>query len=166
MKIDDLIESIKCIDDCKVYPSCGLPNIKLSNQKLPEDVERFYCLCGGADLFCSKDYSIRIVPPNEFQLSNPLIVGEICEEDISSNWYIIATDDNGQYISIDTSLERIGRCYDSFGDCHVMVGDCAIVALNFTDLIENFIKNNGDYWFWLKKEFKSLGDAYDGIKMN
>jgi hypothetical protein len=25
------------------------------------------------------------------------------------------------------------------------------------------VQNNGESWYWLKEEFESLGDAYDGV---
>lgn len=46
-------------------------------------------------LFENKEYHCRIVPPNEFVLSNPVIVVELVEEDISSSWLIKANDGIG-----------------------------------------------------------------------
>jgi hypothetical protein len=81
----------------------------------PPDLKRFYELCGGVMLFENKDYHCQLVPPNEFVLSNPVIVGEQVDEDISSHWFIIAHDGNVDYISIDLHPNRLGKCYDSFG---------------------------------------------------
>lgn len=116
---------------------------------------------GGALLFEKADYSILIVPPQDFQLANPIIVGELCEEDISSDWYICATDRNGEYITIDLNPGRLGRCYDSFYDRHGVVGECSIIATSFTDLLERLIENRGRHWYWLQEDFIPLGDAYD-----
>ena len=46
-------------------------------------------------------------------------------------------------------------------DRHGIVGESQIIATSFTNLLEKLIKNNGQYWYWLKSEFESLGDAYD-----
>ena len=54
-------------------------------------------------------------------LANPVIIGELCEEDISSKWYIICKDLEENYITFDSSVERNGRCYDSFWDRHGVV---------------------------------------------
>jgi antitoxin YokJ len=55
----------------------------------------------GLVLFENEEYPIHIVSPDEFILANPVIVGELCEEDISSNWYIIGNDGNDEYLTID-----------------------------------------------------------------
>jgi len=94
-------------------------------------------------------------------LANPVIVGELCEEDISSKWYIICKDVEDNYITFDSSLERNGKCYDSFWDRHGVVGECSIVAITFTDLLLNLYNSGGKELFWLSDSFHYLGDAYD-----
>jgi hypothetical protein len=162
MSIESLVNKIKTLPDCVVYPPSGIPAVNKSHT-LPDDVHKFYELCGGVLLYEKADYSILIVPPQDFLLANPIIVGELCEEDISSDWYICATDRNGEYITIDLNPKRLGRCYDSFYDRHGVVGECSIIATSFTDLLERFIENKGRYWYWLQKDFIPLGDAYDDI---
>ena len=161
MSIKDLIEKIKETDDCVVRPSSGIPKIADKGHCLPSDLKEFYSLCGGMILFASKEYAIKIVEPNEFVLANPVIIGELYPEDISSQWYIIASDMNGDYITIDLSEKRLGRCYDSFWDRHGIVGDCPIVAGNFSELLLSLFNGNGNYWYWLQEDFTALGDAYD-----
>lgn len=112
-------------------------------------------------LFESEDYSCIIVPPEEFTLSNPVIIGEPAEEDISSHGYIVGHGGNGDYISIDLHQDRLGKCYDSFWDRHGVVGDCPVIANSFTELLERLVQNSGERWYWLNEDFKSLGDAYD-----
>lgn len=162
-RIKDLIDIIKKNKDCIVYSPNGLPNIKNCNHKLPEDLIEFYENCGGIHLYCSSSYSISISKPDEFQLANPIIVGDMCLEDISSNWYIISNNENGQFITIDLSKNRLGKCYDSFWDTYAIYGETSIIANSFSDLLERLIKCNGDYWYWLKDDFKFIGDAYDSI---
>ena len=88
----------------------------------------FYELCGGIRFFKGSKFEFIVVPPNEVILANPVIIGELCEEDISSKWYIICKDLEENYITFDSSVERNGRCYDSFWDRHGVVGECAVVA--------------------------------------
>lgn len=161
MNIDELIEKIRNTPDCVVYPAKGLPKFENKSHRLSEDLKEFYSICGGVSLFISKEYSIKIVAPSEFVLANPIIIGELCEEDITSEWYIVADDENGNYLTIDLSPHRLGRCYDSFWDRHGLVGECPIIAKSFTQLLENLFYNQGEYWYWYKKDFVSLGDAYD-----
>lgn len=166
MKVKEMIEKIKTLQDCKVYPANGLPKLDNSKHKLPDDVIEFYENCGGVTLFGSQSYVANIVPPEEFKLANPIIVGELCEEDITSEWYTIVNDGNGDYLTIDLSSERLGRCYDSFWDRHGLVGECPIIARTFTELLENLILNKGRQWYWLREGFTPIGDAYDGIDLD
>lgn len=161
MKVKDLIELLKKESDCEVRPPSGYPTLFNDNHHLPEDLNEFYTLCGGLGLFLKSDYPIYIVSPQEFVLANPIIIEELCPEDISSEWYIIADDKNGQYITIDLSPERFGRCYDSFWDRHGLVGDCPIIARTFSELLYNIINSRGEHWYWLQDDFQPFGDAYD-----
>lgn len=166
MKVKKLIEKIRKLPDCTVYPSNGLPKLDNNKHKLPDDIVEFYENCGGVTLFHSESYVANIVPPEEFKLANPIIVGELCEEDITSEWYIIVNDGNGDYLTIDLSNERLGRCYDSYWDRHGVVGECPIIAITFTELLENLVSNKGMQWYWLRDEFIQIGDAYDGVDVD
>lgn len=162
--IKEIIEKVKYFDNCIVYKPKGLPAIS-DKHALPKDVVEFYTLCGGIELFTDADMGVNIVPPEKFVLANPVIVGELFENDISSNWYIVVDDRNGEYLTIDLDKNRIGRCYDSHLGCHGIIGNCPIIAMSFTDLLENLIEAGGDgmCWYWDEFEFNSLGDAYDDI---
>lgn len=160
MDIEKIIEEVKNIPDCIVYSPCGLPELR-NNDKLPNDLKVFYEKCGGISFYANKEYGFTIVSPKELLLANPIIVGELCEEDISSKWYTICKDGDGNYITIDLSTERLGRCYDSFWDRHGVVGECTIVAKTFTELLLRLYNNQGESLFWLDNDFVYIGDAYD-----
>lgn len=160
MIIHEIIEIIKKDPNCEVLQSNGIPNLN-EGDELPVDIQQFYNLCGGIHFFKGSEYEFIVVPPEEVILANPVIIGELCEEDISSRWYIICKDTEDNYITFDSSKERNGRCYDSFWDRHGVVGECDIVATNFTELILNLYKSAGKQLFWLSDSFQYLGDAYD-----
>lgn len=160
MDIEELIKKISKMNNCKIEPANQMPILK-NGHKLPEDLKKFYELCGGIELFKNSNYKISIMSPQEFKLANPIIVGELCEEDISSEWYIIAKDINGEYITIDLNYDRLGKCYDSFWDRHGVVGECSIIALSFFELLEKLVKSNGEYYYWLEDNYMPYGDAYD-----
>ncbi|RAV13660.1 SMI1/KNR4 family protein [Paenibacillus contaminans] len=162
--IEELLRQIASLPNCTVVPPNGLPQTDKYN--LPTDLKRFYGLCGGVRLFENKDYHCQIVQSTEFVFSNPVIVGGYIDEDISSHWFIVGHDGNGDYISIDLHNERLGICYDSFWDRHGVVGECPIIAKSFTELLNQLVQNNGERWYWLKEEIESLGDAYDCIDEN
>lgn len=161
--INQLITQIRTLPDCRVQEPTGLPQIDETKHILPDDIKEFYLLCGGAVLFENQDYPIYILPPEQFVLANPVIVGEICEEDLSSNWYIICNEGSGEYITVDLNPQRLGLIYDSFSDRHAVEGESQVIACSFTELLERLINNQGQYWFWLEDEFESLGDAYGEI---
>lgn len=130
--------------------------------RLPEDLQHFYQLCGGLAMFRGSRAPTYIVPPQGLVLANPVIVGEVAEYDISSSWYIIASDGtDSQRVTIDLSLERLGRCYDSFWDRHAVAGSSTIIALSFTEFLSRTHLSNGEELYWLRPDFAPLGDAYD-----
>ena len=161
MDILTLINAINSSPDCTVLPPVGIP-LEKSGITLPKDLTEFYRVCGGITLYSSKT-AFEIVPPEKVVPANPVIVGELCEEDISSRWYIIAKDSESNYITIDLSPERLGKCYDSFPEYHGIVGECAVTANSFTELVYNLYSYKGNGIYWLDNNFKYLGDAYDNV---
>lgn len=159
MTVSELIVQLANDESCDTIPSQGLPNIS-EGLDLPNDVQEFYQAFAGAVLYRDADYAIEIVRPQEFVRANPVIVGEDCPEDISFDWFIIAKS-GGQYVTIDLSQVRHGRCYDSFWDRHGVAGDCAIVAGSFTVLLERLMDGRGQRWYWLRDDYSPIGDAYD-----
>lgn len=158
--IVEIIERIRNTKDCIVYEPCGLPILN-HDIKLPDDLKLFYENCGGVSFFVNHTYNFTIVSPQDLVLANPIIVGELCEDDISSKWYIICKDIENNYITIDLAKERIGKCYDSYWDRHGVVGECSIIAKNFTELLMQLLNNQGTSLYWLDDDFEYIGDAYD-----
>ncbi|GAM12377.1 unknown [Mesobacillus selenatarsenatis SF-1] len=128
-----MIDKIKKLPNCFVHPPTGIPDVE-KGHTLPSDLKEFYKICGGIDLFVGCDYAIKIVSPQGFVLANPVIIEERAEYDISSNWYIIGDNMNGDYITIDLDKLRLGRRFDSSWDVHGVAGSCPIVETSFTNL--------------------------------
>lgn len=161
--IDSLVSRIRLLPDCTVHAPVGLPLLR-EPERLPEDLARFYSLCGGVALFAGADYAIDVVGPSDFVRSNIAIRGCDDATDISSSWYIVARAGAQEAISVDCSSERLGRCYDSFWDVHAIAGSSAIVALSFTELLTKLVAGEGGHWYWLADPRNVHGDAYDGIR--
>ncbi|WP_347253135.1 SMI1/KNR4 family protein [Leminorella grimontii] len=160
-KIDLLLDMITSDNSCVAYPPIGrLPELSGRMLKIPDDVSYFYSKCNGVELFIhgNRMVSFSILPQDEILQSNMTIVGEPCEDDISSSWYLIGKTDNNDYLSIDLSLERNGRCYDSNYEIHGVAGSCPIIALSFTELLTELYNSGGNDLYWKNK---SYGDAYD-----
>jgi antitoxin YokJ len=158
--VEHIIERIANTAGCSVFPPTVKPTLD-PKYRLPDDLKRFYELCGGAMLFQQNDYHALIVPPERVVPASPVIVGQRYEDDITASWHIIADDGNGDYLTIDLASERLGRCYDSFHETHGLVGDCPIIARSFSELLERLCENAGAYWYWLRPDFVPIGDAYD-----
>ncbi|WP_156960797.1 SMI1/KNR4 family protein [Amycolatopsis taiwanensis] len=160
MAVRDLVERVSRSDRCVVHPPTGMPTIR-SEHRLPAGLIDFYQVCGGVNLFRGAEYEISVVSSTEFLESNLVILGERFSDDISDSWYTIAATPDREYVSIDLSVERNGRCYDSFHEVHGIMGSSPIVAASFTELLENLLNGQGSYWYWLRPDFSSPGDAYD-----
>jgi len=158
--VAEILQRIRGLAGCKVHPAQGLPDVPQPHT-LPDDLRRFYSLCGGLSLLEDAEYPAFISRPKELVPANPVIIGEQVNDDISTSWYIIANDGSGEYLTIDLDPARLGRCYDSFSDRHGVAGSCPIIATSFTDLLERLVTNQGRHWYWLQPGFRSLGDAYD-----
>lgn len=160
MSLSELFAEIKASPRCTVLPAAGLPVVS-DGHALPHDLKQFYELCGGVNLFNDSEYAISIVPPQMFTPANPVIIGGQEESDISSSWYVVGSGGGTEYLTIDLSRERLGRCYDSFVDRHGVAGSCPIIATSFTELLTRLFLNDGKYWYWLRDDFQHIGDAYD-----
>jgi antitoxin YokJ len=158
--VEHVLEKIANTAGCSLLPPKGMPTFG-AKYRLPDDLTRFYELCGGAMLFQQKDYHALIVPPDRVVPANPVIVGQEYADDITASWHIIADDGNGDYLTIDLHPERLGRCYDSFHETHGLVGDCPIIARSFSELLHRLHENAGAHWYWLRPGFVPIGDAYD-----
>lgn len=160
MPIKEIVEIIRADSRCQVLPASGsLPPLPNLDMAYPNDLVEFYNFCGGVVLFeAGKDnMSFRILSADEVLQTNMLIVGESCENDISFSWYAICKTDSGDYISIDTSGKRGGRCYDSNFEIHGVAGSCPIIALSFSELLGELYKSSGVDVFWKTRNY---GDAY------
>lgn len=160
VSIKEIVEIIRADSKCQVLPANGsLPLLLSPDMVYPSELVEFYNLCGGIVLFRAgkENVSFKILSANEVMQANMLIVGEPCENDISFSWYVICKVDSGDYIAIDTSKERSGRCYDSNFEIHGVAGSCPIIALSFSELLCELYKSSGVDVFWKTKNY---GDAY------
>lgn len=160
MDLPDVLRRIAADDACKLLPPSGMPAVA-SEHRIPEDVLEFYRVAGGAALFSGSNYDYSIVGPKEVRPANLVMGLDSGGSDISDAWYIIATDGEGEYLTIDLDLARLGKCYDSFHEIHGVAGSMPIIARSFTELLQRLLDNRGEYPYWLRDDFAKLGDAYD-----
>lgn len=161
MEIESILEKMRASDRFLVKEPKGKPVI---NEKhfVSSDVEKFHQLCGGIECYADGSaFSIRILSPEEVSQANLVLLGEEFDEDISSSWYLIADAEDQNYISIDFSKERNGRCYESFVETHALKDNCPIIARSFTELLLYILTYEGDYFYWKDNDnFVGYGDAY------
>jgi hypothetical protein len=156
--MENIIKKIRRTSGCAVLPHSGLPRVP--TYALPEELIQLYTLCGGMKLFQDEEYGITVVSPNDFVRANPVISRVEWGDDISDHWFIVATANNSQYITVDLDPVRSCRCYDSFWDRHAIAGSCPIIALSVRELLERLLGSEGCEWYWTDPDFVSYGDAY------
>lgn len=71
MIIEELVSRIRTLPNSTVLPPNGVPKTN-EEHKLPDDIIRFYELCGGVTLFDDAAYSVRILPPDEAKQTTPI----------------------------------------------------------------------------------------------
>lgn len=168
-KLENLIMQIKEDSQCVYHPPVGLPSIQ-EGHILPEDVQRFYQLCGGLVMFEHSEGRIEILPPGEVVLANQVVFLGIPEEQLAAtkhepswSWYLIGQGDSGEYLAIDLAPTRLGRCYYGFWDSFAMKGHSPVIAHSFTEFLERLWENKGKSRYWEQPSFQPLSDAYDLI---
>jgi hypothetical protein len=145
-----------------VYGPAGLPQVSDVSHRLPDDLRLFYELCGGVVLFEHAPYPTFVSRPGEMVPANPVIAGAHYSDDISSSWYLIASDGTrDQRMTIDLDPSRLGRCYDSFWDRHAVAGASTIIAGSFSAFLQHSLRAAGQSLYWLQPDFVPIGDAYD-----
>ena len=150
--LEEIVEYISKRVDCHVFPPSNPPSIAAEHQ-LPVDLQQFYHLCDGIDLFIDSPFPMSIVRSAEFRVANNVIYDDMnpsdledIQDDITWSWYIIVDYKNGNYLTIDLSKERNGLCYDSNWVLHG--GNSYVVAESFTELLERLILAEGEIEFW------------------
>lgn len=170
--------------DCDVRPPAGLPRIR-PQHVLPDDVRSFYTACGGFTWNLRVESrlwdSFSVLAPEEVVPANP----KVCcipeeelktmgmdERGISWDWYVIAADGNGDYMSIDLNPSRLGRCYDTFHETYAVPGESPILGFSFTQFLERITarieSTRHSQWNWIEGGLgtMALGDAYDNDLRN
>jgi len=162
MNISEILIELRKDSNFEIVPACGQPILK-EGHILPKDLKEFFDMCGGISCYINNGgFPIDILSPSGFKQANELLLGSGYEDDISSSWYTIVDAKDGNYITIDCNKVRLGKCYESFEYSHAVSGNCPIIALSFTELLNNIFKYKGDYFYWKDNgKIKLYGDAYD-----
>lgn len=160
MDIEAVIEKMKGNRNFVLQEPSGIPHIS-EKYVLPDDVIRFYTLCGGIECYVNGPaYPIRVLSPNEVVNANMFLLGEEFEDDISSCWHLIADAYDGNYISVDCGQKHNGKCIESFEETYALQDDSPIIAQSFTEFLEKLLQYGGEGFYWLEDEFEGYGDAY------
>lgn len=159
----ELLEAIRRTPRCVVLPPRGMPTIQ-SGLILPPDVLTFYEAAGGVRLYDEGGWANRIVAPTEFVPADLVFWGDQTKADgPESAWYAVADVQDGNYLLIDLSPTRAGRCYDGFHETYRQAGYMAVVAESFTEMLERLHRQGNNQSYWLRDGFQSGGDAYDQL---
>lgn len=158
--ITELIKKIKSDEKCCVEPPSH--TIKLPDRYvIPDELIRFYNLCSGITLFPGKDYSWRILGPHEIQNACQKILGETCEQTGLEDFFVIATDGNGDFLAIQLGEHKNGVVIDAFHETFGLQGDTPVIASSLTELITRIYEGAGGHPYWLKDKTKVHHDWFD-----
>jgi hypothetical protein len=161
--IQQLLDAAASRADARVLPPAGMPSVPRS---LPDDLARFYELCGGLQ-FIGWGPEIGIVGPARLVPADPVILGEDSGDPLPRGCYVIAESDEGgaaERITIDLHPDRLGRCYYSFWDSYPTRGSMGVVA-SFSELLGRLLEFEGEdgelFPCWRADDFVPVADAYD-----
>ncbi|MGC3970938.1 MAG: SMI1/KNR4 family protein [Pirellulales bacterium] len=156
-----VIAELRFRQDCRFESATTLPQIPV-DFALPADLAQFYGQFSEARLFSDDGYDPRchILPPQKFVQVGSAICGEPTELAPERSWYSLAHVRDGNFIGIDLSPTRLGWCYDCFHETYGEPGYCKVIARSFTELLNQLLISKNEA-FWLSKDFRGYGDAYD-----
>jgi len=162
MQLLDVLEEARRRSDCVILPPTSQPHAHRSDEAVPADVLTFYESCGEATFFAGTTGEMRILSPERVVPANPTIVGDPGDDDpVSRSSYLIASNSTGDFVTVDMSVERGGRLYDSFYELHGVVGSWPVIAASFTTFIWDVWQTQGEYLFWTSERHeKPFPDAY------
>jgi antitoxin YokJ len=161
-----VIAQIARTPGCAIRPATGAPRLASTAHGLPDDLRRFFELCGGVALFPERPFAWSIPGPDGLLPSNPILLGSYYRDnrasfdaDRSSFWYLIA-ESAEEKVVIDLHPARRGWCYDAFHEVYA-TGNSAVLARSFTDLLVALVATAGEMPVWKGESFRPLGHAYD-----
>ncbi|QOV90212.1 SMI1/KNR4 family protein [Humisphaera borealis] len=156
--IEDIVRRAKVNPLCHLLPPAGAPNIP-KPFKLPTEVTRFYDLCGGIGLLdkVGDPYPrYQIVAPSEVvNVCMATIGDEYYLEPPLDGWFGIGKPDGSDAVVVDLNEDGYGRCYDVFHETFADPNAAKVIALTFTEFLENLLRLGRNHW--LKEDFKGYG---------
>jgi hypothetical protein len=161
--LEAILAELQSRADCHFLSGGQLPTIPPA-LRLPTDLVAFYQRFSEARLFGGdgEEPSCRVLRPDEFVQVGEAIMGEPETVGIEHSWFALIDVQDGNYLGIDLSPQRLGRCYDCFHETYGEPGYCTVVALSFTELLQRIAEAEGEP-FWLADGFSGHGDAYDHV---
>lgn len=171
--IEAVVARIAETPGCVLLPPDGLPNVAPWH-RIPDDVRRFYTLCGGATLFAEGGAPLVVVTPRAFVSANPVVMPEVdfaspevahFADDASWAWYHLADAGNGNHVVIDCAADGSGngRCIDANHETYPAAGQTPVIALTLVELLwRRQTTGSPDAHYWEGDfDFRPHGDAYD-----
>jgi hypothetical protein len=155
--IQTLLARIAKEPECDVQPPAGLPALH-PGHLLPADVRELYERAGGITLYEGASYVFTVLPPGQVVPLSQALAVALDRPDPSDAWYTIVLE-GSEYISVDCTGRYGSRCYDNFHEFHP--GEAPVIAWSFTELLTRLVEDRGAYPYWLRQDFRRMGDGYD-----
>jgi antitoxin YokJ len=165
MSLSGVLAEVAARDGCRVLPPAGAAMVP-DGFVLPDDLRRFYELCGGAILFEGTPDAWRISGPRQLVPAGPRLLGaELARDiaaqepgDLTNGCFVFAEDgpdSTASLVVVDLCPARAGRYYDAFWDSFGLVGQMPILALSVTELLRRLLDR--------AEPAPVHGDAYDDL---
>jgi antitoxin YokJ len=155
---------------CQLLPPTG-PVTLPDRFTLPDDLLRFYELCGGAVLFEGATVEWTVSGPHQLVPASPRLLGPEPAHDIAAeypddltNWCFVFAQtgprSTDSLVVVDLHPARAGRYYDAFWDSYGLVGQMPILALTTAELLHRLLDTQGAR---ATHQEPFHGDAYDDV---
>jgi antitoxin YokJ len=165
-----VVEAIGRRSDCAVLEPQAQPAVE-HPLALPDDLRRFYELCGGLVLFRDGATPWRIVPPGElvpaarrFLAVQDADAAMADPRDVAGTTFVFA-DQGGastdEHVVVDLHPARAGRYYETFWDRFGLAGEMPIIARSVAEALTWLLEMRGEGVEAALSRRAPLGDAYD-----
>jgi antitoxin YokJ len=166
-----VVEAIGSRHDCVVHEPQRPPVIELPLQ-LPDDLRRFYELCGGMVLCRDSPTPWRVLAAGDLVLAARRLLPEqdaeqvLADEpdDVASTTVVFADQGGattGEHVVLDLHPERLGRFYATFWDSFGLAGEMPVIASSVAGALVWLVDSGGEGTEAALMRQPPLGDAYD-----
>lgn len=137
-----------------VHPSSGQPRLP-PGVSIPEELQQYFDLCGGLELFLDAEYPSTVYGPASFVQAHPVLLAPLTLSEIESNiprsepswnWHLIAdAGTQNESVVVHVDGPHAGRCYSGFWETYPQ--DSPVLARSFATFLHALVMDEGQtHW--------------------